>query len=153
MNNRQPSNREYATDFSDEINDKMHQSIYTRPRQVQTTPVFSNPVSTRSIDSRRHQTQSEPFSMGMGHQYQQIQNTRGPMLSFYPKQSRQESKTQFNRQRGWEIHKEASGYPNVKQHFERQYRQPQYPNQYPNEVHPWPHINLWVALNKMAAML
>ncbi len=43
--NRQPSNREYATDFSDEINEKMHQSIYTKPRQVQTSQVFSNPGS------------------------------------------------------------------------------------------------------------
>ena len=120
--NQQQFNRQFDTDYSDVINQKMNDKLYNIPRQDNKNPVFFNPVNTRTSNARNQNSQFGDLSLNMENRYHQIQRQHAP-ISFQPMQSRQESKTNFNRQRGWQIQQNPQGFPNVKKHLEKTYRQ------------------------------
>lgn len=120
--NQNQFNRQFDTDYSDVINQKMNENLYNIPRQNNSNPTFFNPVNTRTSNMRNQNSQFGDLSINMENRYHQIQKQHAP-ISFQPMQSRQESKTNFNRQRSWQIQQNPNGFPNVKKNLENKYRQ------------------------------
>ena len=120
--NQQNFNRKFDTDYSDEINQKINENLYNIPRQSNSNPTFFNPVNTRTSNSRNQNSRFGDLSVNMENRYHQIQRQHAP-ISFQPIQSRQQSKTNFNRQRSWQIKQNPNGYPNVKKHLQKSNRQ------------------------------
>ena len=87
--NQQNQTRDFSTDYSDVINQKMNENLYNIPRQNNTNPVFFNPVNTRTSNSRNQNSQYGDLSINMENRYHQIQKQHAP-ISFHPQQSRQE---------------------------------------------------------------
>ena len=120
--NRQPVNREFTTDYSDVINEKMNEKIYNIPRQQQNLDFFK-PETTRTSNTRNQNPNFGNLSVDSNNYFQQIDRKQHIPISFQPQQTRQEFKTNFNRQRSWQIHQEPYGYTNVKQNLNNQNKQ------------------------------
>ena len=69
--NRQPVNREFSTDYSDEINEKMNEKIYNIPRQQQNINFFK-PETTRTSNTRNQNPNFGNLSVSSNNYYQQI---------------------------------------------------------------------------------